>query len=150
LHFEHSRIENAEFHSVNAYRKPIFLRLGALLGSLAVIAGAFGAHALEGQLDADQMDTYQIAVRYQFYHALALLVVGLLLQFGHKKWLLWSGWLFFAGILCFSGSLYLLTFRESLTLALALNWLGPVTPLGGFLFILAWLALLGSTLQFRE
>mgnify|MGYP006265897627 CR=1 FL=1 len=133
---------------MNTYKKPIFLRLGALLGALAVIAGAFGAHALEGQLDAGQMDTFQIAVRYQFYHALALLAVSLLQQFGHKKWLLWSGWLFFAGILCFSGSLYLLTFRESLTLAL--NWLGPVTPLGGFLFILAWLALLGSTLQFRE
>jgi len=108
----------------------------------------FGAHSLEAVLSSEALDTYQVGVRYHFYHALGLLLVALLLHFGRKPLLLWSGWLFFAGILCFSGSLYLLSLREWLNLSI--SWLGPVTPLGGFLLILGWFALLGSTFQDRD
>ena len=102
---------------------------------LAVVLGAFGAHALKTRLGADLLGVYQTGVQYHFYHALGLLLVGIIThQFPPSLWIKTSGWLMFAGILLFSGSLYIL----SLT---SLRWLGAVTPVGGLAFILAWLCL---------
>lgn len=122
-----------------------FLRLGSLLALIAVALGAFGAHGLRDALEAEQLRTFEIGVRYQFYHALALLSVGLLLYWRKVSLLKWAGWLFLAGILLFSGSLYLLSVRQ--LFALPVEWLGPVTPIGGVLFMVAWGFLLFSTYQ---
>jgi uncharacterized membrane protein YgdD (TMEM256/DUF423 family) len=112
-----------------------FLALAALLGALSVGLGAFGAHALENRLSANLLETYETAVRYQFYHVIALALVGLALARWPDNGLLTiAGWLFMIGILVFSGSLYLLVFS-------GLRWLGAITPIGGVAFIGGWIAL---------
>lgn len=106
--------------------------VAALSGFLAVAIGAFGAHALKAQLTMNgRSDTYELAVRYQFYHTLALLAVGILLE---KFPALRTAFYFFvAGIIIFSGSLYILSFtNQSL-------W-GAVTPIGGIALIAGWLS----------
>ena len=109
---------------------------GAVFGCAAVVLGAFGAHALKEILaTTGRIDTYELAVRYQFYHALALMLVGLLMgQFGSKL-LRYSGLSFFLGIVVFSGSLYVLSFTGQ-------TILGAVTPFGGLFFILGWVLLI--------
>lgn len=113
---------------------PLFLLLGAVLAGTGVAAGAFGAHSLKAILASDMQAVFETAVRYQMYHALALLVVGVVSGRGApaaEPWLARSGWCFAAGVGLFSGSLY--------GIALAgWRWLGPVTPLGGLAFILGW------------
>lgn len=111
------------------------LLTGALFGFLGVALGAFGAHALKYMLSASgRLDTYELAVRYQFYHALALLAVGLLQQTTVSKYLKTSSIFFLSGTLLFSGSLYLLCFTGSTTFAI-------VTPFGGVLLIFGWVFL---------
>jgi uncharacterized membrane protein YgdD (TMEM256/DUF423 family) len=110
----------------------LFLSLGALAGLLAVAFGAFGAHALRGRLDEYARGVFETAVQYHFYHALALVLVGILLLSQPATALLKSsGWLFLIGIAVFSGSLYLLAIT-------GIKWLGAVTPLGGLAFIAGW------------
>ena len=103
--------------------------LGALLAGLAVAAGAFGAHGLRDRLPPDMLAIFETAVRYQMYHALALLVVGSLA--GQWPAGAVAGWCFVVGIAVFSGSLYVL----SLT---GVRWLGAITPLGGVAFLVGW------------
>jgi len=113
----------------------LFITLASLSGMLAVILGAFGAHALKGRLDGYALDVFDTAVQYHFNHSLALLAVGLLaLNQPQTTLLKSSGWLFTIGIVIFSGSLYLL----SLT---GMRWLGAVTPVGGLAFIGGWACL---------
>lgn len=112
-----------------------FILIGSLLGGLAVALGAFGAHTLEARLSPDDLSTFQTAVRYQMYHALALLAVA----FALDRWpdagvLNLAGWLFVAGVVLFSGSLYLLSLA-------GIRWMGAVAPLGGAAFIAGWLCL---------
>ena len=109
-----------------------WLFIGALLGALAVITGAFGAHGLEGRLDAHHLAIWHKAVHYHALHALALVAIGLLQRTGSTPRL--AGWLMLVGILLFSGSLYGLALSD-------LRWLGMITPFGGLAFILGWLAL---------
>ena len=101
--------------------------VGATLGGLAVMFGAFGAHALKGRIGADALGWWQTAVEYQMWHALALLGLGFS---GAPKWRL-AAWLMVAGVLVFSGTLYALALG-------APKWLGAVTPLGGIGMILGW------------
>jgi uncharacterized membrane protein YgdD (TMEM256/DUF423 family) len=111
-----------------------FLTLGAASALVAVVAGAFGAHALRGRLASDLIEVFETAARYQMYHALALLAVGLVLSrvsVGGGAWLGAAGWLFLVGTLLFSGSLYALALS-------GVRWLGAVTPFGGAAFILGW------------
>jgi len=99
---------------------------------LAVVFGAFGAHALRSRLDDYALGVYQTAVQYHFYHSLALLAVGVIaLNQPDGALLRSSGWLFLLGIIIFSGSLYVLSISGT-------RWLGAVTPLGGLAFIAAW------------
>lgn len=113
----------------------LFLLAASLLLALAVMLGAFGAHALKNRLPSDMLAVYQTAVQYHFYHALGLLLIGVLaLQFPTSMWLRAAGGLMLAGVALFSGSLYVLSFTGA-------RWLGAVTPLGGIAFIGAWLAL---------
>lgn len=109
----------------------MFLAIGALLGGLSVAAGAFSAHALKTILTTEMLTLFETATRYQMYHALALIAVGLSLQqrdsFAFRK----SGVAFIAGIVLFSGSLYALAFT-------GVRWLGALTPLGGTAFLIGW------------
>jgi uncharacterized membrane protein YgdD (TMEM256/DUF423 family) len=111
-----------------------FLATGAVLAGLAVAAGAFGAHGLEGRVTPDRLQTFRTAVSYQMYHALGLLVVGWAAAQGWGAAVHWSGYCFVVGILIFSGSLYLLVLTDT-------SWLGAITPLGGVAFIAGWLLL---------
>jgi uncharacterized membrane protein YgdD (TMEM256/DUF423 family) len=113
----------------------IFLTAGALFAAVAVICGAFGAHFLKTKLSAEGLQTFETAVRYQFYHAFALLVTGILYKEFSNKLLKWSGNLFITGIILFSGSLYILSGVQSL------KWIGAITPFGGFCFITGWILL---------
>ncbi|BAY21630.1 hypothetical protein NIES2100_13860 [Calothrix sp. NIES-2100] len=114
----------------------IFLSIAAVLGGLSVAAGAFGAHALRDKISERSLEIFDTASRYQMYHALALLLVALLLSRTESPpfTLIASGWLFIIGIAIFSGSLYAL----SLT---GVKSLGAIAPLGGAAFIAGWGAL---------
>ncbi|MGA8004986.1 MAG: DUF423 domain-containing protein [Burkholderiales bacterium] len=119
----------------------LFVSIGAAMAALAVVLGAFGAHALKTRLPAGMLEVYQTAVQYHFWHALGVLAVGLALQLlPEAGWLRSAGWLLTAGIVLFCGSLYLLALTGS-------KWLGAVTPLGGLAFILGWLALMVAALR---
>jgi uncharacterized membrane protein YgdD (TMEM256/DUF423 family) len=124
----------------------LFLSIGSLAAAVAVMLGAFGAHALKEKLSPDQLQVFETGVRYQFYHAFALIAIGILAEKFSSSLLNYSGWLFCLGIIFFSGSLYLLSTRNLLGIE---NWkfLGPVTPLGGLCFIAGWIFLLVSVLK---
>ena len=123
-----------------------FIKTAALLGALSIILGAFGAHALKEIFTADTLQVYETAVRYQMYHAFALLAVGILYkEFTNKKIRL-AGDLFIAGIILFSGSLYALCFIEYQHLS-SLLWIGAITPLGGLSFIIGWLLLFAGAVK---
>lgn len=112
-----------------------FFLLASIFGGLAVALGAFGAHGLSGRLSAADLATFETAVRYQFYHALALIgVVVALGRWPQTGLAPWAGWLFVAGILIFSGSLYILVFT-------GVRWLGAITPIGGVAMIAGWVCL---------
>jgi uncharacterized membrane protein YgdD (TMEM256/DUF423 family) len=111
------------------------LTLAGICMFVAVAAGAFGAHALRGQLDPQMIAVWQTAVQYQAWHALALLGVGILLLHGPgKRGLAVAGWLFVAGIVLFAGSLY------AVALTGVRGW-GAVTPIGGVAFLAGWAVL---------
>jgi uncharacterized membrane protein YgdD (TMEM256/DUF423 family) len=108
-----------------------FFALGCTFAFLAVAAGAFGAHALSGRLTPERLDTFEIAVRYQLAHALALLAVAWAMTRWPAGAIVTAGWLFVAGVLVFGGTLY--------TIALGgPRWLGAITPIGGVCFLAGW------------
>lgn len=115
------------------------LIIGAVYGLLSIILGAFGAHAFKKILSAEKLISFEIGVKYQMYSALFLLIVGFFLKFetGTEKWV---SWLMILGTLFFSGSIYFLSFQE--TWGVSLRFLGPITPIGGFLMIMSWLLLI--------
>ncbi|GET34553.1 DUF423 domain-containing protein [Prolixibacter bellariivorans] len=117
----------------NSMSKSI-LMTGAALMALAVILGAFGAHALKTRLTTDMMQVYHTGVQYQFYHALGLLIIGVLSIHYPSGTLNWSAIFMTVGIVLFSGSLYLLSIT-------GIKWLGAITPLGGTSFIIGWVLL---------
>lgn len=111
------------------------IAIGSLLGGLAVALGAFGAHGLRDILAPSALDTFETGVRYQFYHAVAIILAGLVLgRYPNAKLANTAGWLFVIGTAIFSGSLYILTIT-------GLRWLGAITPIGGVAFIIGWACL---------
>ena len=115
-----------------------WLMLAALFGFLGVALGAFGAHALRARLSPDMLRVWETAVNYQFWHALALLGVGLLVLRTQSAWLTAAGSLFALGLLLFSGSLYALALS-------GIRPLGAITPIGGVLLLGGWLCLLTAS-----
>lgn len=120
----------------------LLMLIASLSAFVAVLAGAFGAHALRGRISAELLATFETGVRYQMYHALALLGVAL----AYSRWsvaqFVWAGWLFIAGTVLFSGSLYLLSLTGT-------RWWGAVTPLGGLCFLGGWAAMVWGIVAAR-
>lgn len=124
----------------------LFLIIGTILAALAVALGAFGAHGLKKLVDAETVATYQTGVQYQMYHALALIVVGILAGRFHSALISYAGFFFIGGIVLFSGSLYLLSSFKAMSKVVP-GFVYPITPLGGILFILGWVFLLFALLK---
>ena len=124
------------------------MRLSAVSGMLAVLLGAFGAHKFKELISPEDIAVYETGIRYQFYHSFAILAVGILLYLKASSLLIKSGYAFSIGILLFSGSIYGLSLRS--LCEINLNWLGPITPLGGLFLILGWLLLLLSFKNFNQ
>jgi uncharacterized membrane protein YgdD (TMEM256/DUF423 family) len=110
----------------------LFIILGSLNAFLCVVLGAFGAHGLKKKLSPEMLDIFQTGVQYHMYHAIGLILVGMLAQWLSPSTLGWAGWTFMIGIVLFSGSLYVLSIS-------GIKWLGAITPLGGLAFLLGWL-----------
>ncbi len=111
------------------------IKIAAIFGALAVAIGAFGAHALKPMLlESGRLETFETAVKYHFYHALALLLIGTLQAHFESKKLHYSALAMIIGIIIFSGSLYVLCLTN-------LNILGAITPIGGAAFIAGWIML---------
>lgn len=123
----------------------MFLVAVALAGLTAVALGAFGAHGLKPLLDAEHLNMWEKGVQYQIYHALAIFMCYLYLRKEGSKLVRYAGICFMLGILCFSGSLYLLSTRALTNIPTII--LGPITPVGGFFFIIGWGLLLVNALQ---
>ena len=117
-----------------------FLIVATFFGGLAVALGAFGAHGLQDLVTEARLQTFETAVRYQMYHALALFAVVGLMRWTPSPLLGWAGWLLIAGVLIFSGSLYLLVFTNA-------SWLGAVARIGGTAMIAGWLLMLIAVLR---
>lgn len=116
----------------------------AVFGILAVILGAFGAHGLKSRISAMDLDNWKTAVSYHFYHTLALLFLSTVAKY-RDGLVNTAYYAFVAGILCFSGSIYLLSTRT--ITGLSVSFLGPVTPIGGLLFIVGWGSLLLAAIK---
>ncbi len=114
-----------------------FIITALLLGALAVLLGAFGAHGLKDYANEQIFATYETAVKYQFFHVFALALTGILYKEYPNKAILFAGNLFIIGICLFSGSLYLLTLF-SISGNTQFNWIGAITPIGGLLLISGW------------
>ncbi len=114
----------------------LFIQTGAIMAALAVGIGAFGAHGLRNLLQQyGRTANFETAAQYQMYHAIALVLTGLLLIHFPARQLVWAGWCFLGGIIFFSGSLYVLSLTN------VTKW-GAVTPIGGVAFLAGWILLL--------
>jgi uncharacterized membrane protein YgdD (TMEM256/DUF423 family) len=121
----------------------IWIALGALAASLAVAAGAIGSHVLKGHLEPDQLETYEIAVRYQMYHAFGLILVGLLVTRAPNRLITIAGLTFLLGIALFSGGIYV-------WLATAAKPAIAVVPIGGTAWIIGWLLVAAAALTAKS
>ena len=121
----------------------IILSAAAFSAMLAVVFGAFAAHGLKGRLSETMMSAFQTGVQYQLYHSLGLILLVLLYRQQSQTLLIWSAWFMLAGIVLFSGSLYLLALTQ-------IKWFGPITPIGGVCFIVAWILLFVSAQRIVE
>jgi len=118
----------------------IILMTASLFLALAVVIGAFGAHGLKSHLSAEMIQIYKTGVEYHFYHALGLLLIGVIAISFPSELLKWSAILLAVGIILFSGSLYILAIT-------GIKWIGAITPLGGLGFIAGWVLLFMAALK---
>ena len=126
-----------------------FLVAGIILAGLAVALGAFGAHGLKKMVDEQAIEVFKTGVQYQFYHALALILTAILSQKFTARELNWAGNLFIVGVILFSGSLYAITAFKAMPAEVP-QFIGPITPLGGVLFIGGWIFLLIAVLKTKQ
>lgn len=120
-----------------------FLIWASVLAAIAVILGAFGAHALHDIVVESKIEIFKTAVTYQFYHVFALLSLAWLQYQKPNKIFIYAGIFFIIGIILFSGSLYALTFIN-------LQKLGILTPIGGMFFIIGWICMFIGALQLKK
>ncbi len=123
-----------------------FLVTGSALAGIAVILGAFGAHGLKKLVPAETVSTFETGVRYQVYHAFALILVGILAEKFNLSWMTYAGYAFMTGILLFSGSLYVLTALKA-TGTVGLSGIGIITPIGGLFFVTGWILMVMALLR---
>ena len=109
----------------------IFVIFGALSAFIGIAAGAFGAHGLKSRLSAEMLSVFEVGVRYQMYHAFALIAAAWMQSKWPSPLITSGGWLFVIGTVLFSGSLYLMSLSGT-------SWLGAITPLGGLSFLAGW------------
>ncbi|CUI16471.1 conserved putative membrane protein [Candidatus Protochlamydia naegleriophila] len=126
-----------------SFQQQFFFVFGALLGMLSIGAGAFGAHLLRSKLSPDYLNVFEVAVRYQIYHALALIIVALCLGPFASSWFAAAGWSFILGTVLFSGSLYILVLTE------VRSW-GIITPVGGLFLLIGWACLVLGGMLTRQ
>jgi len=119
-----------------------FIITGAFFGMLAIIFGTFGAHALKKILSENQLKSFETGIKYQMYHAIVLLLLGFNFQFSTSA----MYWCFTLGILLFSFSIYGLVLSDAK--GKKLKFLGPITPIGGLLFVAGWLLLILKAINF--
>ncbi len=112
---------------------------GAILGILAIVLGAFGAHAFKKFLSEERLSSFEVGVRYQMYAAITLLIVGYNMNFQNSSDN-WAVYGLLSGCVLFSGSIYLLSFKD--VWKINLRFLGPITPIGGLLMIIGWVMIL--------
>ncbi|MDB5230030.1 MAG: hypothetical protein JWN76_835 [Chitinophagaceae bacterium] len=117
-----------------------FFKTAALLGAFSVALGAFAAHTLSSNISEQAVTIFETAVRYQFYHAIALMITSLVWKEYRNKWIAAAGTCFIIGIIFFSGSLYILTYKTAV-ISNGFKWAGPLTPFGGLFFIAGWACL---------
>jgi uncharacterized membrane protein YgdD (TMEM256/DUF423 family) len=122
------------------------LIIGTILAGLSVALGAFGAHGLKKIVSQETISIYQTGVQYQMYHALALLLLGVLYERSQSSLLNFAGIFFIAGVVLFSGSLYLLVSLKAMN-KISTTGVGMLTPIGGLFFIIGWALLLISLLK---
>jgi len=125
---------------------PFFIIAGAINAAIAVMFGAFGAHALKEKLSEKYLAIWETAVQYQMFHALGLVLIGILMSsslLGPLTQLNWAGYLLLAGIVIFSGSLYVLSLS-------GIGILGAITPIGGVAFIAGWIMLIVAATKFTN
>lgn len=120
-----------------------FLKTGFLLAAFSVAMGAFAAHGLKDLVSQNAINTFETAVRYQFYHVFALLLTAMLYRDFKSTSIRIAGWLFITGIILFSGSLYLLAIIQGMVQP-GYRWVGAITPIGGVAFIAGWLFLFAA------
>jgi len=120
-------------------RNRLFI-ISGLSGLLVILFGAMGAHAVAEVVSTDQLSAYKTGVMYQLFHTLAIMLIGVLMKEYNGKLLVYAAHLFLFGIVCFSFSLYLLALKDVFGWASFSKILGPITPLGGLLFMGGWVA----------
>ncbi len=124
--------------------KKLILSIASLLGVLSIILGAFGAHILEDQLIlSDKLNSFEIAVKYQFYHVFFLMILGLCYEQFDKRLIKYAFFSVLMGISLFCGSLYILCLTNN-------NMFGILTPFGGFFLIISWFFFLFSIRQHSD
>lgn len=122
------------------------LTKGAILGCVAVILGALGAHALKNVLTTEQLGSFETGVKYQMYHAILLVVIAFVGKKSSSKYISTAINLMFFGVILFSGSIYILTLKNMLGLDY-LKFVGPITPIGGILLVIGWFLLIVEGLR---
>ncbi|MBI2427276.1 MAG: DUF423 domain-containing protein [Ignavibacteriales bacterium] len=120
-----------------------FLSAGAFFGFTGVALGAFGAHALRSSVTPEMLAVFETGVRYQMYHAFALITAGLMCRLIHHRYLGIAGWSFMTGVVLFSGSLYAMTFT-------GVKIFGAITPFGGVAFLVGWFFLFLSAVKIKK
>ncbi len=125
------------------------LVIGSILAGTAVIMGAMGAHALKPLLSAEQLISYETGVRYQLYHALALLLLVALGEKIELKMRNYASRAFLLGTILFSGSIYLLSLHTLIGIE-NYKWLGPITPMGGLCFIIGWVCIVIAAIRSKN
>ena len=127
--------------------KEIVLIIGGIYGALAVMFGAFGAHGLKKYLDFEQLKSFETGVKYQMYHALLLILIGMIFPFiGFSQNLM--AWFLILGVFFFSFSIYGLVLSSAT--GRKMSFLGPVTPLGGLLLLMAWILFIVNIADMAE
>lgn len=121
--------------------------IGATLFVLAIVLGAFGAHGLKKYVDSEQLKTFEVGVRYQFYQAIAFLILGFnadKIKFNLKS----ISTTLFIGTIFFSGSIYMLSIAEILNISEKI--IGPITPIGGLIMIIAWILFIVKLVKAKD